>query len=67
MALLTRGLEGLGQPAAPPLSNESTRWLDQCRCCKFQSFSHDIIGAGRRDRRQLIIAAERAAARSVTF
>jgi len=29
--------------------------------------SHDIIGAGQRDRRQLIIAAERAAARSVTF
>lgn len=35
MALLTRGLELLGQPKAPPLSKESTWWLDQCRCWKF--------------------------------
>jgi len=46
MALLTRGLEALGQPAAPPLSNESTRWLDQCRCCKFQSFLMTLSAQG---------------------
>lgn len=33
MALFTRGLEVLAHPKPPPLSNESTWWLDQCRCC----------------------------------
>ena len=40
MALLTRGLEGLGQAAPPPLSTESTCWFDQCRCCKFRRLMH---------------------------
>lgn len=44
MALLTRGLEALGQPTAPPLSNESTWWLDQCRCWKFQLFLITLSG-----------------------
>lgn len=34
MALFTRGLEVLAHPKPPPLSNESTWWLDQCRCCE---------------------------------
>jgi len=49
MALLTRGLEVLGQPKAPPLSKESTWWLDQCRCWKFQSF---LITLSERERKR---------------